>query len=541
MRIKPIEVIFRAPNRVLLILLVLSLALVGCDHHDHGDHTHGDGQQDHGDHAHGDSERPTHVITVFGEHTEIFVEFPALVAGLESKFAAHFTTLDGYQPVRNGTLSLVLTSQESPGENWAAGAPARPGIFTPIAIPKYPGKRQLILMLKTEAFSETFNLGEFEVFENIEAARKIEVEVPEGGVSFLKEQQWMVDFDMAKAVTRSMRPSVIVNANLRPAAGGESRVTTPFDGRISAPKDGVAQVGQRVEAGQILAYILPSLDAGEITQLRAELRKAKVELSRAERDFERVQGLVTSGAIAEKRLQDAQSTRDIAQADVDQAQQRIGQFRNLESRGAAANGRVAIRSPIDGMIAERTVVDGGFVSRSDSLFRIVDRSKLWLEAHVPEADLPRIGQPTGLWFEPGGKLPPVEIDVNTGGELLSFGDVIDPTTRTAPLIFALGENDAQKHLRIGSFVRAHIYSAEPREALSIPASAVLDEKGLDVVFVMKNGESFERRIVRLGMRDRDHVEVLDGLQPGEHVVSEGVYYVKLASMSTGSVGHGHAH
>jgi hypothetical protein len=83
----------------------------------------------------------------------------------------------------------------------------------------------------------------------------------------------------------------------------------------------------------------------------------------------------------------------------------------------------------------------------------------------------------------------------------------------------------------------HLFDPKSRPLLS----AVLDEKGLDVVFVMKGGESFERRTVRLGVRDRGMVEILDGVVPGEHVVSEGVYYVKLAGTSEGSTGHGHAH
>ena len=172
---------------------------------------------------------------------------------------------------------------------------------------------------------------------------------------------------------------------------------------------------------------------------------------------------------------------------------------------------------------------------------MVDRSQLWLEAHIPEADLPEVGQPTGAWFEPRPGQPPVSIDVNDGGELISFGEIIDPQTRTAPLIFSLGETEADNQLRVGSFVKAHIFSGEPREVVAIPASSVLDEKGLDVVYVMIGGESFERRTVRLGMRDRGRVEIVDGVEPGEHVVSKGAYYVKLASTSTGSVGHGHAH
>jgi multidrug efflux pump subunit AcrA (membrane-fusion protein) len=96
-------------------------------------------------------------------------------------------------------------------------------------------------------------------------------------------------------------------------------------------------------------------------------------------------------------------------------------------------------------------------------------------------------------------------------------------------------------LRAGAFVEAHIWNGPEREALVVPASAILEEKGVDVVYVMVGGERFERRMVRLGARDRDKVEILSGLEPGARVVTDGAYYVKLAGTSTGSVGHGHAH
>ena len=231
----------------------------------------------------------------------------------------------------------------------------------------------------------------------------------------------------------------------------------------------------------------------------------------------------------------------MARAEVEQAERRLGQYRSLESRRGGGGGRVAIRTPIDGTVAERTSVAGGFVSGGERLLRVVDRSRLWLEANVPEADLPKIDEPTGAWFRPRPARPPIEIDVAPGGKLISFSEVIDPATRTAPLIFGIGETEATHDLRIGAFIRAHVFSGPPRQAVSIPASAVLDEKGLNAVYVMTSGESFERRNVRLGIRDRGRVEVLDGVEPGERVVSRGNYYVKLASTSTGSIGHGHSH
>jgi multidrug efflux pump subunit AcrA (membrane-fusion protein) len=77
--------------------------------------------------------------------------------------------------------------------------------------------------------------------------------------------------------------------------------------------------------------------------------------------------------------------------------------------------------------------------------------------------------------------------------------------------------------------------------VTIPASSVLDEGGMAVVFVQLGGESFERRTLRLGAREGDWVEVLDGLTPGSRVVSRGAYLVKLASTGTAQIGHGHAH
>ncbi len=346
---------------------------------------------------------------------------------------------------------------------------------------------------------------------------------------------------MAKVTKAKLRPSVAVNATLRPAADGEATVTAPFDGRIAAPPEGIPQVGARVTTGQVVAYVVPKLDAGEISQVQSELRKAEVRLARARRDEKRIRGLVESGALPAKRLRDVESDVELARAEVAQARRRLGQSNNLASRRGARNGAVAIRSAIDGTIAQRSFVDGGFVSNGQELLRVVDRSQLWLEAHVPEANLARVGQPTGAWFEPGRGEPPVEIDVSTGGKLVSFGEIIDPRTRTAPLIFEIGAGADGRDLRVGAFVKAHILSGEPREVVAIPSSAVLDEKGLDVVFVMVGGESFERRTVQLGIRDRTMVEVKEGLEPGEIVVSEGPYYVRLASTSTGSIGHGHAH
>jgi multidrug efflux pump subunit AcrA (membrane-fusion protein) len=75
----------------------------------------------------------------------------------------------------------------------------------------------------------------------------------------------------------------------------------------------------------------------------------------------------------------------------------------------------------------------------------------------------------------------------------------------------------------------------------IPASAVLDEDGRPIAYVQPEGESFEKRELKIGGRQRDNVLVIEGLKAGERVVTGAAYQVRLASLSTSVPAHGHEH
>jgi cobalt-zinc-cadmium efflux system membrane fusion protein len=157
---------------------------------------------------------------------------------------------------------------------------------------------------------------------------------------------------------------------------------------------------------------------------------------------------------------------------------------------------------------------------------------------VFEPDLPRVDGARAAWFTIEGYPQAFVIDEHNG-KLVTIGRVIDPKTRTAPVIFEV--DNAGGRLRIGNFAKAMIATGPPRKALAIPASAIVDDAGRPIVFVMIEGESFERRPVRVGIRSNDWVEVIEGVAAGEHVVSRGAYEIKLQS-SAGSVpAHGHVH
>ena len=344
-------------------------------------------------------------------------------------------------------------------------------------------------------------------------------------ISFPREYQGRVGFRADEARLTSIQPSLPAYATLRPAPDADAFVTAPFDGRIHAPRGGVPDVGDAVTAGQIVAYVLPRQDPAQTASLRAELERAEVELSRAERDLTRVTELVDSGALPERRQADAVSDRDIARA-------------RLE-RGRQALGQVAIHAAISGVVAERTLLDGAYVTAGQPLLRVIDPSRIRLHVMVPEANLTAVDPAAGAWLSLPEQEEPYHVRPGANATLLSPGASIDPHSRTATLIYDLQE--PPEGLLPGAFLTAHLYTGPPREVLAIPRTAVLEEEGLDVVFRVRGRETFSRQVVSLGIADAHHVEVLLGLTEGQLVVSRGAYYVRLAAASTDDVGHGHSH
>jgi multidrug efflux pump subunit AcrA (membrane-fusion protein) len=102
-------------------------------------------------------------------------------------------------------------------------------------------------------------------------------------------------------------------------------------------------------------------------------------------------------------------------------------------------------------------------------------------------------------------------------------------------------NNSKRLLAIGQAVFIRLYTSPTVKATAVPESAVIDDGGRPVVFVQVAGESFERRPVRLGRQDARYLQVIDGLKPGERIVTRGAYLVRLAALSTQIPAHGHVH
>lgn len=517
-------------RRHLLPLACLVVVLAACSR---GDKPAAEQGHDHGpgaDHGHG-----ALAHTLYGKTTELFVEFPVPARGEKVAFAAHLTRLADFKPVAEGILVVTLSGGNAPPESAMARVSDTPGIFRPAITPKHAGKRRLVFTLEAGGASDTHDLGEIEVFPDAKAAAAAAPR--EGaageGIKYTKEAQWKADFAAAPAEERTVRESVAATATLRPRGTDEAQVVATTAGVLRPSPSGLPLIGSRVEAGQVLAYLVPRLGGEvDVATLEAAVERWRAESAQAAEERARVEGLLRAEAVPEKRVTEARARERIARAELDAATRRLGAYQG-------GGGGIALKSPVAGTVVATNAQSGAAVTEGQLLFHVANLDTLWLEARIAEADLGKVTRPAGAFFRVEGRDEAIVLQPGRNARLVAFGGLVDRETRTAPAIFEF--DNRRERLGAGLGVRAGVYTGRETRGVAVPASAVIDESGQQVVYVQKEGELFERRVVAPGPRDGDWLAIRSGVQAGERVVTRGAYQVRLAAASPGAMGHGHAH
>lgn len=498
--------LFFATLLAALPLLALPL-LAGCN----GD---AEAEDDHG-HEHGGT-----AVTVWTDASELFFEYPVLVAGQPSDpWAVHVTRLSDFSPMTEGTLRLRFERREGGAFVTEPLPPARPGIFTPTPTIPEPGIYRLVVEVDGPQLTDRIVAGAVQVFVSEDEAPH--PPDPVGGeITFLKEQQWPIDFRVAEAAVREVEHSIEARGEVIPATGAEATVTAPVDGIVRASRP--PGEGQAVRAGQTLAAIqLPGAGGGGATA--ADLVSVRARIERLEREAARAERLYAVEAIPETRLTEARH-------DLEVAREELAALRG----GGAAGDAVPVTAPISGVVSERMLSPGARVVAGEPLYRIVDPRDLRLRLEIPARYAAEgLRAETAVFTVEGG-----DRRFRAEGRV-GAAPTVDPATRTLPVHLAVVGNDGT--LRAGMRADALVFLGGTERGTTIPVAAVQEEDGEPVAYVQTGGESFARRPLRLGPSDGEVVIVESGIADGEMVVIEGAYAVHLASLNTSEIGHGHAH
>ncbi len=493
----------------LIIGIFSGLLLLRCSDHSH---SHDNGHEDH-------HELPSVAVTLWTDKMELFMEYPVPVVSMTTKFIIHLTNMDSFKPAREGSVSLRFRHESGKSFQINRDYLLREGIFTPTAEFPLAGKYEFTIEYDGKLVSESFPIHNFIVYESVDL---IPDDTDDGSedISFLKEQQWKTEFETKPVEFREIPKSVKAVGEILPRQSSYAEITSPVEGVLQVDNNRtMVTPGSRVDAGQILATLSPSLGAMNSWTHR----KLDFELALAE--FERAQRLKEKNAISNREFETIRNNYLVAKAGYETFDQ------------ADDSELFHLKASIGGVVTGINVLPGQKVAAGQKVMTIVDPSVVWLRANVFEKDYYRMDTPEGASLTVPG-LPTLITVEGENFHLLSSGNILDPHSRTIPLLIEI-RNPGQL-LKIGQTIQVDLYSTEGARAIAVPESAVFDDDMNQVVFVHTGGESFEKRIVKTGSRHKGLVAILSGIKTGERVVTKGGYMVKLASTST-AVGHPHSH
>ncbi|MBU1936528.1 efflux RND transporter periplasmic adaptor subunit, partial [bacterium] len=448
----------------------------------------------------------------------------------------HLTDLRDFRPVDSGTLSISWMQQPVEMKTQHIKELAHRGIFIEELIPPDSGVYELVLSLNSTKVSGKIVVPSVSVYASeSEIPHEHEDSDDDETVSFLKEQQWQFDFRTETAARRILHNTIRALGEINPAGVGQAEVFAPFDAiLLPDPQHGIVHPGQRVSKGDVLARLAPSGGAESgWNQLLNDYRLAKAE-------YERVMRLNDMSAVPVRRLQEAKLDLENKEARLRGAlgwgDSEIDDERFIDGE------HFHLRAPADGILTDIHLSYGQHVQTGEHLFDIVNPSKIWLEARVPVSESSHIDQINDAYFTVSGSDRILRIS-DFDGRLVTASALLDPQTRRIPVIFEL--QNKENFLRPGSFAQVYLKTSASRKAVAIPESAILDEDGTPVAYVQLQGENFEKRILKTGIKDEGYIEVLSGISEGERVVTKGAYKVRLAALKSslegagGHAGHGH--
>lgn len=316
------------------------------------------------------------------------------------------------------------------------------------------------------------------------------------------------------------KPSMTLAGKVAYGEDRYSKISSPVQGRVLEVR---ARLGDLVKPGQILLVV----DSPDIAQAYSEFIKENSDLTFATRAYELAKDLYETKALPLKDLKQAENDLIKAKAEFRRAKERLLSLRvpaqELEKPldKQKITSRFEMRSPLLGTVVERTVTPGQSVGgdASQVLFTVADLDTLQVVADVYERDLDlvHVGQTATVTVEayPNVKFP---------AAIAAIGDVVDPVTRTIK-VRAWVNNETHK-LKPEMFARLHIDIGNGADFISVPKEAVLEIDGKEYVYIAGTDGRYVKREVKVGTASNDHLRILEGLTPGERIVTKGAILLK---------------
>lgn len=353
-----------------------------------------------------------------------------------------------------------------------------------------------------------------------------------------------------EAVEVSLTPEAVERAGIKIAEAkaqlSGSGVTVPGtvmsnayrDTKVNALVGGIVrqvmvELGAEVHRGAPLAVIFSS----ELADAQMKYLSMRAMLEADHQKLERTQKLVRLGSASRQELEEVTAVHSGHETEVAAARQRLlllglspERVARLETAPEVVS-EVTVTSPADGLVIARSVNPGQVINAGLDLFVVTDLSTVWIIGDLYERDFSRVrvGSAATITF-------PSMPDRAVKGRVAYIDPRVDPATRTAKVRVEVPNRGGELRLRM--FVTMSIQTGTTERIMVVPRAAVQTMGDRSVVYVPAEGEEgkFVERTVRLGPPAGEFVPVLDGLKPGDKVVTDGSFYLRAEAARTRSGG-----
>jgi len=297
--------------------------------------------------------------------------------------------------------------------------------------------------------------------------------------------------------------------------------TTPVFAAVGGPVHEILVApGQTVKPGQVLLTV----NSPDYSVARSSYIKAKDGFLLAEKLFKRSQDLYEHGAIALTDLEQAESARNLAEADMISTQDALRALGIKDPDQLAkvkSTLQIPVIAPVGGEIVERLVGPGQLLQIGvTQCFTISDMSTVWVVVNVYQSDLAYVHS---------GDAVEISTDAYPDkfrGTISYIAAALDPNTRT--LQARIVTNNPGNKLKKDMYVTASVIAGTNANALTVPDSAVLrDTENQPFVYVQTETNRFARRLVTVGDNQGGKTQVVSGLKEGERVVGDGSLFLQF--------------
>jgi cobalt-zinc-cadmium efflux system membrane fusion protein len=307
--------------------------------------------------------------------------------------------------------------------------------------------------------------------------------------------------------------------------------TTQAITQVSGPITRIlVDAGTRVNRGDVLLYV----SSPDVANAVSAYRKAKNRLDLARRNLDRNKDLLDHEAISQRDYESVEADYNDAATDVQASLQALKvldvsakELLDAEKQNVAIQPELAMRAPISGTVVQKLVLPGQVIEAgATAAFVISDVSTVWVQGHIYEKDLRFIHKGDTVEMRTSA-FPTV-----FRGTVAYIGDMIDPATRTTPVRIVTANTGGL--LKKDLFLDVTLQDSSHQEALVVPTSAVLyDEQNFPFVYVQVERGKFAQRQVTIGEQQKDRIQIVNGLKPGEQVVGQGSLFLQFANSFQG--------